>query len=254
MKDDKGRDISPVFPIVRDLVRFFYREPEIVGAEHLPDGAAVVVGNHAQMNGPIIAELYFPGDRWTWCAGEMLRLREVPAYAYADFWSRKPRSVRWFYRILSYLIAPLSVAVLGGAHTIGVCRDSQVLTTYRETVRRLQEGAKIILFPDKDEQRNAIVYAFQEGFVDVARVYHRRTGRALPFVPMYIAPRLGKVVIGEPMAFDPDAPIEAERRRVCDAMAEAITRMAEALPPHVVVPYPNIPKKDYPMNRREEVN
>ena len=252
MKDDKGRDISVLFPIVRDLVRLFYPKPEIVGLENLPDGPAIVVGNHAQMNGPIVAEVFFPGDRWIWCAGEMLHLKEVQPYAFKDFWSQKPRTVRWFYKGLSYVIPPISVGVLGGAHTIGVYRDARVMSTYRETLTRLNEGAKIIIFPEKDEPGNNIVSAFQDGFVDVARLYFRRSGRALPFVPMYSAPRLRKLVIGKPVIFDPSAPIEEERNRICEAMAKAITDMARALPRHVVVPYRNMAKKDYPMNKSEE--
>jgi len=31
-----------------------------------------------------------------------------------------------------------------------------------------------------------------------------------------------------------------------------ITAIAEALPEHIVVPYRNIPKKDYPSNRPKE--
>lgn len=239
---------SLVYRGFRECVRFFYPKTEIVGAENLPDGPAIVVGNHAQMNGPIVAELFFPGPHYIWCAGEMLKLREVPGYAYRDFWSFKPRIVRPFYRVLACLIAPLSVMVFNNAHTIPVYRDARVMSTFRETIARLQEGARVIIFPEKNEKHNHIVYAFQEGFVDVARMVYRRTGEALSFVPAYLAPRLRKLVIGKPVRFDPSAPIEDERRRICAAMADAITDLAEALPPHTVVPYRNIPKRDYPRN------
>ena len=56
---------------VRGLVRLVYPKTEVVGAEKLPEGAAVVVGNHSQLHGPIACELYFPGRHATWCAGEM---------------------------------------------------------------------------------------------------------------------------------------------------------------------------------------
>ena len=38
-----------------------------------------------------------------------------------------------------------------------------------------------------------------------------------------------------------------------DALMDDITRMAVSLPEHTVVPYPNIPKKDYPKNIPLEV-
>ena len=38
------------------------------------------------------------------------------------------------------------------------------------------------------------------------------------------------------------------RHRICRAMQTAVSDLASALPRHTVVPYPNIPKKQYPLN------
>ena len=82
------------YRIIKWFVWLFYPKMEVVGAENLPDEPVLVVGNHTQMNGPIACELYFPGNRYTWCAGEMMHLKDVPAYAYKDFWSGKPEYIR----------------------------------------------------------------------------------------------------------------------------------------------------------------
>ena len=63
---------------------------------------------------------------------------------------------------------------------------------------------------------------------------------------MYNAPNLKKVYFGEPIRFRPDAPKEEERQRICNYLMRAITEIAVKLPKHTVVPYLNIPKKDYP--------
>ena len=250
MKETKT---SPLFRFIKWLVRVFYPKMEVVGSDNLPDEASIVVGNHTQMNGPIACELYFPGNRYTWCAGEMMHLKNVPAYAYQDFWSRKPRWSRWFYKMLSYLIAPLSVCVFNNAKTIGVYHDARIVSTFRETIRRLQEGAHVVVFPEKDEPCNNILYAFQDRFIDIARMYYRKTGKALFFVPLYITPALKKMYIGKPIQYDPAAPMEAERARIRDYLMAEITHMARSLPAHQVVPYRNVPKKLYPMNVDYEV-
>ncbi len=41
----------------------------------------------------------------------MMNLKEVPAYTFQDFWSMKPRYTLVFYRIISYLIAPLCILI-----------------------------------------------------------------------------------------------------------------------------------------------
>lgn len=244
----KKRKDYPIYQIIKWLVWVFYPKMKVVGAENLPAEPAIVVGNHTQMNGPIACELYFPGDRYTWCAGEMMHAKEVPAYAYRDFWSGKPKWCRWFYKLLSYIIAPLSVCVFNNARTVGVYHDGRILSTFKTTVAKLQEGASVVVFPEHDVPYNHIVCDFQDKFIDIAKLYYKRTGEKLAFVPLYIAPRLKKLYIGTPTRFDPEAPMDQERQRICRYLMDEITDMAQKLPRHRVVPYRNIPKKQYPFN------
>lgn len=240
-----------LYRCIKGCVRFFYPKMEVDGLENIPDGPAVIVGNHAQMNGPIACQLYLPEDCYTWCAGQMMELKAVPGYAYQDFWSKKPKITRPFYKLLSYIIAPLSVVIFNNARTIGVYRDRRILKTFRETVGQLQQGNRVVIFPEQDPPHNAIVYEFQQGFVDVARLYYKRTGQSLSFVPLYIAPGLKKMCFGTPVPFSPDEPIEEERQRICAELMKRITHIAVNLPEHRVVPYRNIPKKYYPTNLEE---
>ena len=249
----KRRKSYWLYLVVRWLVWLFSPKFKTEGAENIPAGEpSIIVGNHCQMYGPIACEIYPPVNRYTWCAGQMMHWKEVPGYAFQDFWSQKPRWTHPFFKLLSYLITPLAVLIFNNAQTIPVYHDTRVLTTFRESVRVMQQGASLVIFPEKDELHNHIVYAFQERFVDVARLYHKKTGQAAAFVPLYIAPRLRKQVFGKPIRFDPSAPIEEERSRICAALQAEITALAESLPRHVVVPYRNIPKKNYPTNISEE--
>ena len=243
---------SSIYRGIKWLVRVCYPRMEVVGTENLPEDPAVIVGNHAQMNGPIACELYLPGEHDTWCAGEMMNLKEVPAYAYRDFWSQKPWYSRWFYRLLSYVIAPLSVCVFNNANTIGVYHDSRIISTFKNTVKRLQAGSRVVIFPEHDAPYNQILCEFQDRFIDVAKMYHKRTGRELEFVPLYLAPRRKAMYLGKPVRFRADAPLEEERQRICQYLMEEITAMACALPEHIVVPYRNIPKKQYGTNLPKE--
>lgn len=249
--DDKKT--SFLFKIVRWLVWLFAPKFKVVGAENLPGEACVIVGNHSQMYGPIAAELYTPIKHDIWCSGEMMCRDEVAAYAYKDFWSNKPKATRWFYKILSHLIVPLSLLIFNNAHTIPVFHDSRLRTTFRLSMERLQAGSSLVIFPECYTERNNIVHKFQEKFVDLARLYHKKTGIELSFVPMYLAPRLATIFYGKPIRFDADAPIAQERQRICNELMDAITDIAVSLPEHTVVPYPNVSKKLYPKNIPLEV-
>lgn len=244
---------SRLYKMFKRILAIAYKKMETIGLENLPEEPVLIIANHAQMDGPLACELRLPIERYTWCAAPMMHLKEVPGYAFEDFWSEKPRYTHWFYKLLSYIIAPLSVLIFNNANTIPVYRDARVMTTFRTTMAKLAEGFSVVIFPEHNEKHNHILYDFQEGFVDVARLYHRKTGRELHFVPMYIAPNLKKMYLGKPVRFCAENSIEEERRRICDAMMREITAMACDLPEHTVVPYRNMPKKDYPSNIPDEV-
>lgn len=218
----------------------------------MPDEACIVVANHAQMNGPICAELYFPGKRTIWCAYQMMKWREVSAYAYQDFWREKPKWIRWFYKLLSYVITPFSVCVFNNAHTIAVYHDQRLLSTFRQTMDALEDKTHVVIFPECAEPYNHIVNQFQDKFIDIAKLYYKRTGKAVSFVPMYLAPACRKMCIGTPIRFDPQATIKQERHRIRQYLMEEITGLAMQLPAHTVVPYTNISRKHYRQNIPEE--
>jgi len=110
----------------------------------------------------------------------------------------------------------------------------------------------VIIFPECYEPHNHIVYQFQDKFIDVAKLYYKRTGKAVSFVPMYIAPALKKLYIGKPTVFNPDVPVDQERQRIAGYLMDEITDIAVNLPRHRVVPYPNLPKKAYPYNKEAQ--
>ena len=123
------------------------------------------------------------------------------------------------------------------------------MSTFKKTIKMLDEGANILIFPEKDAKHNNILYQFQENFVDVAKLYHKQTGISLTFVPLYIAPRLKKMYIGKGIAYNSENDIAEERKRISACMSQEITDLARSLPLHTVVPYRNLPKKYYLTNK-----
>ena len=244
---------SLAYRVVRWLVWLFSPKFRVEGLENLPDEPCVIVGNHCHMYGPIFGELYTPGKHHVWCIGEMMKKEEVADYAFQDFWSAKPKWSLWFYRLLSHLITPLAVLIFNNAHTIPVYHDARLTRTYRESMDRLDEGSRIVIFPECLAPRNNIVHEFQNHFVALARFYHKRTGKALCFVPMYLAPALKTAYFGKPLRYDPDAPFAREQTRICEGLMDGITALALSLPEHRVVPYPNVSKKHYPRSKPLEV-
>lgn len=234
---------------IKGLIRAFYKEPKLLGVENIPSEPCVFVGNHSQLHGPIVSELYIPVEHKTWCAGEMMDRKEVPSYAFRDFWEEKPSYTHWFYRLLSHVIAPLSVLLFHNAETIAVYHDARCISTFKTSLKELELGKSLVIFPEYRREFNRILYDFRTRFIDLAKMYYKRSAKALSFVPMYLAPRLNTLSFGKPTAFDPTAPIEEERTRICAYLMEQITAIAQQLPLHTVIPYRNMPRSQYPTNR-----
>lgn len=243
------KETSLLFSIIKKVIRFFYGNMEIVGIENMPENHTIFVANHAQMNGPLAGELFLPYNCYTWCAGQMMHLKDVPKYAFSDFWSQKPKWTQPLYKILSYLIAPLSVCVFNNARTIAVYRDMRIKSTFKESIQILNANGNLLIFPEKDEKQNHILYQFQENFIDVAKLYYKKTGIELTFVPIYIAPKLKKMYIGEGIPFNGENDIKDERKRITNYLSDEITSIACNLPRHTVIPYRNIPKRYYLTNK-----
>ncbi len=128
-----------------------------------------------------------------------------------------------YIKILSHLIAQLAEMIFKNAHTVAVYHDTRLISTFRESIAKIQDGSSMIIFPEHYERHNNIVHDFQDKFIDLARFYYKKTGQVLNFVPLYLAPRLKTMYYGKPIVFDPAAPNTEERERICHALMDAIT-------------------------------
>lgn len=241
---------SRSFLAVKWFLKKVYPRPKFEG--ELPKEPCIIVGNHSQIHGPLMAELHFPEPIGIWCAGAMMKLKTVPSYAFEDFWSQKSKWSQPYFKLCSYLIAPLAAFLFTNAQTIGVFRDGRILSTFKKTVEELKNGKNILIFPEHDVKYNHILYDFEEHFIDVAKLYYKRTQKEVLFVPAYLAPKLKQVTFGKPIRFDGTADIDAERTRIRKHLMDEIVSVAEGLPLHTVVPYRNIPKRNYPKNKGDQ--
>ena len=239
-----------VYRIVRKLASVTMPVFQTEGKENIPEGPVIVIGNHSQAYGPVAAELYFPREHYTWCISDMMEKECVADYAYKDFWSKKPVLIRPFFRLVSYMLPRISEIVFTNAATIPVYRDKRIMKTFQISCDKLKENAVVVIFPEEYEEYNNIVHHFQRGFVHVAKYYYRQNKVAVPFVPMYVCPELGKLVFGKPIWYSPENKTDEEGERICTYLQDAISEIAYSMPKHHVVPYPNVTKKYYPLNKR----
>lgn len=224
------------------FVRRFFKRCEFLCTENIPDEPCVFAGNHSQTHTPVMGEMYFPVKKLTWCDGPMFDKKEFKLYAYNVFWGGKPK---WYQRFGAKILAPLIQYIFRHADALPVYRDMRVVKTYKASVDAFLEGNSVLILPECPEEHNEIINKFNEQFVDVARFYHKKTGKEVLFVPLYYAPKIRKAIFGKAIRFDASATIEDERKRICDYIIAEITRIAKELPVHTVIPFNAVDKKLY---------
>ncbi len=80
-------------------------------------------------------------------------------------------------------------------------QSAKVVTTIKTSVRALEDGDSLVVFPDVDyADKGAGDEQIYKGFGVVDKMYRRKTGKSLAFVPVYIDEK--SVVLHKPVYFD----------------------------------------------------
>lgn len=236
------------FRILEKVVKLFFGKTEFMDIDKIPNEPCFIIANHSQLYSPIACQLDFPTKKVIWATGEVTNTKDFPKYAQTVFWGSKPKWTKWFYKIISYLLAPIFAYVTSNADVLPVYRDARMLSTFKLTVETIHNGTNVVIFPESPVEFNQIVNEFNDKFVDAARFYYTKYKKELYFVPMYNAAKLKKARFGTPIKYDSTLPIEEQRKIICDYLKNEITALGEGFPLHKVVPFNNINKKDYKNN------
>lgn len=201
----------------------------------LSEDNGVYVSNHCLYHGPLYYQLYFPKPKKIWVIYAMCNRKEAIDYSYEEFLHlKKPR---WFFILISRIIARLLSFFIIHAETIPVYKDLRISSTLKESVRALKNNENLVIMPECHQEYNEVLHEFQKNYIELARLYYKMTKKRLKFYPTYLAPKIRKICVGEPIEFNPEAEIEFEKTRINQYLKDEITKMYFELPRHKVVLY-----------------
>lgn len=187
-----------IYPLVWLFMRIFHPW-RVIGAENIPEGAAVFCGNHTTAGDPL----------YVVCA--LGRKRQIHVMA-------KEEIMRW----------PVVGWILKKAGIFGVKRGSADVAAVKEALRVLKAGERLLIFPEGTRVREGETSEAHTGAV----MFATRTGA--PLVPVYIAPkkrifRRTAVVFGQPFhpKFEGRKPSSNELQNIADELMGRIRALAE---------------------------
>jgi 1-acyl-sn-glycerol-3-phosphate acyltransferase len=202
------------------LGKLAFPKPSITFTEPVPQAEPVVfVANHEKNYGPGVMQLYFPRRFRPWIIYHMLEPGECKAYVQETFFEERLGWPAWLSAFTAKAIEPLLIRLMNATHPVPVYREDprRITRTFQDSLDALRSGENLLIFP---ENENAPFYSpeiqeFFPGFLYLAKLYRRETGKSLVFCPVSINPDRETVTVGKSIRFSPNGnyPAEAERVR-----------------------------------------
>ncbi len=224
--------------LLKLFLRPLYRH-KVYGQENVrldEDVSAVFICNHGEMYGPIVTELYVPYPFRPWVTYEITDSKCVADYLYdtkISFQQWIPRRLRR--PLCDRIVGPGLAWLMRQADSIPVYHGDthQLMKTFRETVKAMEAGDNILLFPENSatsENGKFVregVSEFFTGFTTIGQLYQRKTGKCCQFIPVYANQKKRTLRFGHAVRYDPDRAPTEEKDRICTLLRAEIMRMAE---------------------------
>lgn len=224
------KSYHPFFVFWRFWVRMAQRRPRrphLRGAEKVT-APAVLVTRHQNLYGPIAIMAWYPVPLRLWVI-DKLAVPEVCREHYRTFVGPERLHLGPFMsKVFAALYMPLVVRLVRSGNSIVVYRGHRdIVKTFEQSVQALCEGEILCLSPDIDyTSTESGAVNMYTGFVHLARMYYRKTGKNLPFYPVYTSRRVDSIEVGDPVYLDPDKPFRDEKEHVVDEIRKGFEQMA----------------------------
>lgn len=225
--------------IIITLLRPLYYH-KVYGKENLAqyeEGTMILICNHGEIYGPVVANLYVPIAFRPWVISEMMERDAIIEHMYQGTMVRQKWLPERLKRPLLNLITPLFMWVFESLEAIPVYRGHprELMKTFRETINAMQAGDNILVFPENGEEHEAGqtgyvregVGKLYTGFAMIAPMYYAKTKKSAVFVPIYASKKHRTLTIGHGIVYNPDNNATDEKLRIVDELLDAMRGMAE---------------------------
>ena len=209
-------------PLVRLFIPRLKAEWEVP-----PDGEPVVfVCNHERAAGPLEMAANFPLRESSpiWIYAAPLSRETTPEYVRQDHWWKEDgRLAPLWNRVIPPVVSWILPPILRSAPHVAVYHDARAATTMKESLRLLQEGKNLVIFPEiptgfgeHDTEK------INEGWLMILPMYEKRTGKSLKIRPVRLDLKGKRMIVKAPFGMDPAVPLKEQipelTRKVLDGI------------------------------------
>lgn len=203
------------------LLRPFNRH-KMINLDHVrldPQNPIVLLGNHAEIYGPIASALCLPIPVRFWVISRMMfNKQDVRKYLYDNTFSKKTYLPVFVRKALAWYLGWLSVNVMNSLHAIAVYRDSpmKLRQTIRESLDALADSDNLMIFPEHPEGKyvKGGISELSPGFIMLAEAWWKKCGKKLRMMPVYANREERTFTFGEEIVYEPEKGFAAEQERI----------------------------------------
>ncbi len=193
-----------IYYATRFLLRLFTPGYKVEQNSRLNDSTVYIV-KHRNLQGPLTVLAWFPQPLLLWAFHVFLNKKDCYRQ-YLDYTFTERLGMP---RILAALVGlPLSLLVSGLMHliqAIPVYRDRRAVITFKQSLAALTSGQSLLICPDinyTDTSPN--IGEIYTGFLYLDKIYYKKTGQHLSFVPLYVNSEKRHICIGQAISFSTD--------------------------------------------------
>ncbi|MDD3335199.1 MAG: hypothetical protein PHI98_06740 [Eubacteriales bacterium] len=182
---------------------------------------AVFCPNHAGAFGPIDMCSFFPVSEicHPWLNADVMVKEKVPAYVRQDYWWKPGCFFEPLLNMtLPYLAAAVLPPILRSVPGVPVYHDLQVIKTFRKSIEYLKKREHLIIFAQQPSGFQSHEMELNRGFLQICPMVYKMLGIALTFYPVHIDYKKRLFVVGMPIKYNPDLPLNEQEDTILDAI------------------------------------
>lgn len=224
-KKQKKFRTSLLFRLIKLILRIFKRKPTIYNENDEPFLApAILLPNHSGAAGPMDISLFFPFSFIPWGAHEMDgNYRSRWKYAYHVFYRQKMKYSKFKSFFLASLLSIINRHLYRNMRLIGTYQDIRTTKTLRESLKRIEEGERILIFPEESSAGyDAEIEKFNVGFVLLADYLLKTREIDIPLYPIYYSKKDRIISIGKKIMYKSLKDQNLSKEAIADLLRERV--------------------------------
>ena len=167
MEKNQKKKRKAYFEIMKKMMKGRYKRPNFIYLGEEISNSSVVLSNHEGTDAPMALEMYLPKPIRMWGAHEMNSgLIKMYKYQSRVYYHETKHWNLFLSRLFCLIASPLTNLFYSGLDLISTYKDGRFIKTIRETIKALNDGDNIVIFPEDSEKGYlAELEGFHAGFV-----------------------------------------------------------------------------------------